>query len=168
MVSKELGWLGKKLWWKSTFDHIEVEETVFRKESCCIRPFSERAGVSCRSTSLPLQRVITDFGADMPFARVNGKLQEHHGIEVSVSSIRTLTEYHDKNIFEQTEIDTDRPSEEGAEYVIAETDGGMVPVVIIDPDATDKRKGKQLGWQELRLCIAHELGSRTLHYSGNS
>lgn len=144
-----------------------MEETLFRKGSCCIRPFSERAGVGCRSTSLPLQRVITDFGADMPFGRVNGKLKEHYGIEVSVSSIRILTEHHGKKLFEQIEPDTDWPSEAGAEYVIAETDGGMVPVVTIDPDAEDKRKGKKLGWQELRLCIAHELGSRTLHYSGN-
>jgi len=103
----------------------------------------------------------------MPFARVNGKLQEHYGIEVSVSSIRTITEYHGKTIYERTEIKTDWPSEEGAEYIIAETDGGMVPVVTINSDAEDKRKGKQLGWKELRLCIAHELGSRTVHYSGN-
>ncbi len=51
--------------------------------------------------------------------------------------------------------------------MIAETDGGMVPVVTIDSEARDKRKGKQLGWQELRLCIAHESGSHTVHYGGN-
>jgi len=110
---------------------------------------------------------VTDFGADVPFAQVNNKLQEHYGIEVPVSSIRTLTEHHGKMLFEQREAETDWPDTAGAEYVIAETDGGMVPVVTIDPQATDKRKGKQLGWQELRLCIAHELGSCTLHYSGN-
>ena len=84
-----------------------------------------------------------------------------------ISSIRIITEHHGKAIFEQTKLISDWPDAPGANYVIAETDGGMVPVVTIDPEAKDKRKGKKLGWQELRLCIAHELKSRTLHYGGN-
>lgn len=78
-----------------------------------------------------------------------------------------ITEHHGKALYEQTEAAQDWPDRPGAEYVIAQTDGGMVPVVTVDPQAADKRKGKQLGWQELKLCIAHEFGSRTLHYGGN-
>jgi hypothetical protein len=132
-----------------------------------VRAFSDQAAVICRSTSTPLQRAITDFGADQPFAQVNGKLQEHYGIDVPVSTIRLITEGHGKAIFEQTDLASDCPDIPGADYVIAETDGGMVPVVSIDPEAIDKRKGKTLGWQELRLCIAHEFESRTVHYGGN-
>jgi len=157
----------KKLWWYSTFDVVEIEETLFRNKTRIVRTFSDQAGVNCRSTSTPLQRAITDFGADLPFGQVNAKLQEHYGIDVPVSSIRTITELHGKAIFEQTELVSDWPDTAGAPYVIAETDGGMVPVVTIDPDAKDKRKGKTLGWQELRLCIAHEFESRTLYYGGN-
>lgn len=58
------------------------------------RPFSERAGVHCRGYSLPLQRVITDFGADIPFGRIPQKLQEHHGIDVPVSSAQKITQTH--------------------------------------------------------------------------
>ncbi|MCK5190732.1 MAG: UPF0236 family protein [Methylococcales bacterium] len=157
----------KKLWWHSTFDIVEIEETLFREETHIVRTFSDQAGVTCRSTSTPLQRAITDFGADQPFGQVNAKLQEHYGIEVPVSCIRLITEHHGKAIFEQTDLVSDWPDTPGAKYVIAETDGGMVPVVTIDPEAKDKRKGKTLGWQELRLCIAHEFESRTLHYGGN-
>jgi len=159
--------LEKKLWWRSTFDIIEVEERLFRTGTRVIRGFSEQAGVTCRSLSRPLQRVITDFGADLPFGQVNAKLQEHYGIEVPVSGIRIITEQHGKALFEHPELTCDWPDTAGAAYVIAETDGGMVPVVTIDPKAQDKRKGKQLGWQELRLCLTHESGSRTVHYGGN-
>ena len=123
--------------------------------------------MTCRSTSTPLQRAITDFGADQPFGQVNTKLQEHYGIEVPVSTIRLITERHVQAIFEQTDLVSDWPEIPGANYVIAETDGGMVPVVTIDSEAKDQRKGKTLGWQELRLCIAHEFESRTVHYGGN-
>lgn len=83
------------------------------------------------------------------------------------SRIRIITEHHGQAMFEQTGLVSDWPDTGGADYVIAETDGGMVPVVTIDPEAKDKRQGKKLGWQELRLCIAHEMGCRTVHYGGN-
>jgi hypothetical protein len=50
------------------------------------RPFSLLAGLACRCYSTPLQRVITDFGADHPFGGINQKLKEHYGIEVPVDS----------------------------------------------------------------------------------
>ena len=84
-----------------------------------------------------------------------------------VSNIRNITEHHGKALFEQTVLVNDWPESSGANYVIAETDGGMVPVVTIAAEAEDKRKGKKLGWQELRLCLAHELDSRAVHYGGN-
>ncbi len=158
---------GKKLWWHSTFDLIEIEETLFREGTQIVRTFSDQAAVTCRSTSMPLQRAIADFGADQLFAQVNGKLQEHYGIDVPVSTIRFITERHGKAIFEQIDLAGDCPVIPGADYVIAETDGGRVPVVTVDLEATDQRKGKSLGWQELRLCIAHEFESHTVHYGGN-
>lgn len=55
------------------------------------RPFSNSAGVSSRGCSLPLQRVIVDFGADHAFGKVPEKLKEHYGIEIATSTIRALT-----------------------------------------------------------------------------
>jgi hypothetical protein len=37
--------------------------------------------------SIPLQRILTDFGADIPFRQVLEKLKEHYGIEVVPSVI---------------------------------------------------------------------------------
>jgi hypothetical protein len=46
------------------------------------RPFVGVAGICGRGDSRPLQRVITDFGADKAFGRVSEKLKEHYGITV--------------------------------------------------------------------------------------
>jgi len=42
---------------------------------------------------LPLERVITDFGSDVPFGQIPAKLQEHHGISVPVSSAQAIQGY---------------------------------------------------------------------------
>lgn len=49
-----------------------------------VRPFEKAAHVICRGYSLPLQRVMTDFGADESFSGAAKKIKEHYGIEVSV------------------------------------------------------------------------------------
>jgi hypothetical protein len=48
--------------------------------------------------------------------------------------------------------------------VIAETDGSMVPIVLTDTNAEDRRKGKKHIWKEARLSIAHVLGETTLQF----
>jgi len=52
-----------------------VVEPLWRTGTGIERPFSAVAGVSCRCSSLPLQRVMTDFGADEAFGRVPAKLK---------------------------------------------------------------------------------------------
>ena len=42
----------------------------------------------------------------------------------------------------------------------------MVPIVKIDTTQSDKRKGKTLQWQEAKICLAHQQGSKTLAYGG--
>lgn len=95
------------------------------------------------------------------------KLVEHYGIILSESTIRRITEGHAKNIFEAAKIRHAWPTQAGrSAVVIAEMDGGMVPIV--EPDATqpDQRKGKKLQWQEAKICLAHPQGSKTLAYGG--
>ena len=128
------------------------------------------AQVSQRGCSRPLQRVITDFGADQAFAQVMDKLVEHYGIVVAESTIRRITEGHAKKIFAQAQsvagpLAWPRPRGSSA-VLIVEMDGGMVPIV--EPDATqaDQRKGKKLQWKEAKLCLAHAQGSKTLIYGG--
>jgi hypothetical protein len=127
----------------------------------------QSAKVSHRGCSRPLQRAVTDFGADQSFAQVMDKLVEHYGIILGESSIRRITEGHARKIFETAEKSADWPTQPGSSaVVIAEMDGGMVPIVEPDLTKPDKRKGKKLQWKEAKICLAHPQGSKTLSYGG--
>lgn len=128
------------------------------------------AEVSQRGCSRPLQRVITDFGADQAFAQVMDKLVEHYGIVLAESTIRRITERHAEQIFAAAAVARGPqagPQQRGRSAVlIVEMDGGMVPIVAPDATQADQRKGKQLQWKEAKLCLAHAQGSKTLVYGG--
>ncbi len=97
------------------------------KEKPIVRPFCQSARVSCRSYSIPLQRIITDFGADVPFGRIPQKLQEHYGITVPVSSAQKITQEHAARVLQQHQTQTQIPSSQGVEQLIVEMDGSMIP-----------------------------------------
>lgn len=141
-------------------------EPLWRNGTSIERPFSALAGVSCRCSSLPLQRVMTDFGADDAFGSGAAKLKEHYGIEMPVSTVQRTTEHHAHCIYEQ---DMARVIEPGtaAGFFIGEMDGSMVPVVEPSPAAEDHRKGKVLSWKEVRLNLVHPKGSVTPMFGGN-
>ena len=111
-----------------------------------------------------LQRAITDFGADHAFGQVPKKLQEHYGIDISVSTIRALTEHHAEQMYEQQKVPAEPSETAGCKWLVGEMDGSMVPIVTVDEKAEDKRKNKTLHWQEARLALAHEVGSTTLKF----
>lgn len=126
-----------------------------------MRPFSQSAEVTCRGCSLPLQRAVTDFGADHAFGQVPDKLQEHYGISLPSSTVRHITESHAQRMYENPPERIEAyPSEAGQEYVIAETDGSMVPIVEIDENAEDtcaelvevSAKGKNTHGKR-RVCV---------------
>ena len=163
----------KRLKWQTLFGAIEIEEQSFRrkKDGHQLRPFSLRAGVSSRRYSLPLQRALTDFGADAPFAEVVKKMREHYGVEVSASAAREMTESHGERMRQQQEdqlIGRLGP-EAGWERVITEADGSLIPVVRNDAvgevEGADRRKRKELIWREARLCLAHEPGRVRARYA---
>ncbi|MBV5274583.1 MAG: ISKra4 family transposase [Lamprocystis purpurea] len=156
---------GKKLCWHSTFGDIEVTEPQFREGTRRRRPFAQSAQVEHRNCSLPLQRVLTDLGADLPFAQAAGKLQEHYGVALSPSTIRQVTEGHAQVLFVDSDDEPAWPTQPGVGIVIAETDGGMVPLVEVDPDSPDRRRGKRLLWKEAKLSLAHAHGSTTPVYA---
>lgn len=58
---------------------------------------------------MPLPRVVTDLGADLPFAPAAGKLQEHYGIVLSPSTIRQVTEGHARALI----VDSERTNRRG-------------------------------------------------------
>jgi hypothetical protein len=120
--------------------------------------------VQHRGCSLPLQRVVTDLGADLPFAQAAGKLQEHYGVVLSPSTIRQVTEGHARALVVVGEEEPAWPTQRGAASVIAEIDGGMVPLVEVDPNSRDRRRGKRLLWKEAKVSLAHAHGQTTRVY----
>ena len=144
-------------------------EQLFWQEGHVIRPFCRSAGVSCRGYSQPLQRRMTDFGADLAFGQVPAKLHEHYGIKVPGSAVRTITEAHASHIHAQEQGEAMGPAQE-VTWVIAETDRTMIPIVDTAPGQTgeaggDRRKTRQVRWQEARLSLAHAQGSVTLRFA---
>lgn len=124
--------------------------------------------MQCRGYSLPLQRAIVDFGADVSFGRIPEKLAEHYGIEVPVSSARVITHHHAAEILRGQEIATQVPERTGVAQLIAEMDGRMIPIVERDERvegsaAIDQRKHKRVRWEEARLSLAHVAGSAPPH-----
>jgi hypothetical protein len=162
--------LKKKVHWKTTYGEIEVEEQVLRDKETQkrVRPFLEIAGVLCRGYSLPLQRVMTDFGADESFLEASKKMKEHYGIDLSADALQRITEHHAAFIhtveddFHQKAVKLQKKS---VNTIISEIDGSMIPVVeiVIPKDKTkeevDLRKYRVLVYKEARLALSHELGS---------
>jgi len=118
------------------------------------------AGIKHRGYSTGLQRVITDFGADNPFAKVQQKLEEHYRITVPKEAPRTITLNHAAQI---QKLDKSKVNKENVAQavVITETDGAMVPIVRTKKRAVDSRKEKQLCFKEAKLTLAHSKGSIT-------
>ena len=121
-----------------------------------------------RSYSQPLQRRITDFGADVPFAKISFKLKEHYGIEVPTSSARNITETHALKIRENECLETEIPEQAGVERIVVEMDGSMIPIVTTDvipsgEQLLDRRKTRQVAWKEARLSLASSLSDLPEH-----
>ena len=133
-----------------------------------MRPFSDRAGVACRAASLPLQRVLADFGADHAFGRVPDKLREHYGIDMPASTARRTTERHAQSLFEKERAREVQAGTARGRLFVGEMDGSMVPVAEVAQGPGDKRKGKALVWKEARLCLVHPLGARRRCSAGTS
>ena len=135
------------------------------------RPFSYTAEVTNRCYSAPLQRIITDFGADVSFQKVPKKLMEHYGISSPVSTARKITEKHAQFIKEREDLHRDIPDDDGVRCLICETDGTMIPIVDTSDkndagDRVDKRKTRRVRWKEGCLTISREKDKVDLVYGG--
>jgi hypothetical protein len=94
-------------------------------------------------------------------------LQEHYGFEIGESTIQRIALGHAQTMFEVGQTSQDFPQTPGLhKEIVAQTDGGMIPIVEPDASQKDKRKGKTLAWREAKLCLAHAKGSQTPFYAG--
>jgi hypothetical protein len=134
---------------------------VFLKNGHFVRPFSEYCEVRCRGYSLPLQRGITDSGADVPFGKVPEKIKEHYGITVPSGSARVITERHAERVQNEETLFSVIPEADGEEYITAGTDGSMIPIADTDGEESDRRKNRKYRWKEARLTLCHPKGSVT-------
>jgi hypothetical protein len=116
------------------------------------------AQISQREYSLPLQRVLVDFGADDSFLQATKKVREHYGIEVPLRAVRQQTLTHAKAIGAVKH----QPSG-AAKMVITGMDGSMVPIVE-SGTGEDKRQGKTLLWKQANLCCARSKDSTQCIY----
>ena len=111
---------------------------------------------------------MTDFGADDSFGGGAKKVKEHYGIEVPISGVRKVAQAHGEAML-RDEAESEL-GKQGARLVIAGMDGSMIPIVSIKTDEKgrelkgDKRKHRQLGWKEARLCVARDPRSISGHY----
>ena len=115
-----------------------------------VRPFCQRATLTPRGYSLPLQRAMSDFGAEASFGRATEKLREHYGLELGASAVRQYTLAHAKAL---GAVEPDAPVSP-VRTLITELDGSMIPVVKTGVREGDKRKAKEVFWREARLCCA--------------
>jgi len=144
---------------------VSIEERLFYNGKKVIRPFSISAGVKCRDYSLPLQRRIVDFGSDVSFERVVRKMYEHYGVIVPASSVRAIVEGHAR-MMRQGENLQRNIQQDGAELIVSQIDGTMVPIVQTDTignekQTLDKRKNRAVFWKEARLSLARDSTSVT-------
>lgn len=113
--------------------------------------------------------MIVDFAADQSFALARQKLLEHYGFAIGESTIQRIAFGHARALFEAEagQASPDFPTTAGRyKEIVAQTDGGMIPIVEPDESQKDKRKGKTLSWREAKLCLAHAKGNQTPVFAG--
>jgi hypothetical protein len=140
---------------------VEIGEQLLRlsRRGAQLRPFCLAAAVTHRAYSRPLQRVLADFGAESSFQAATLRVQEHYGVVIPLSALREQTLRHGRAI---TAL-ADPQKVPAATQLITEMDGSMIPVM--EPGAgTDRRKGKNLFWREVKLCCARRAGSVQTRY----
>lgn len=139
-----------------------MKETVFQDGSAYVRPLAKFLKVVAQGCSIGLQEAIVDFGAEDSFALATERVLRHHGIELSESTVRKVTLNHAQGMYEDERLHTlngELPGE-GAEVIIAEADGTMLPVVEFDGAAEDPRKSRTVKWEETKLCAAVKSGDK--------
>ena len=115
-----------------------------------IRPFCKRAQITSRGYSLPLQRAMTDFGADHSFVEATKKVREHYGVAVPLAAARQQTLVHAKAIGA-----VQHPPAPASTLLLTGLDGSMIPIVE-SGTGEDQRKGKNLSWKQANLCCARD------------
>jgi hypothetical protein len=145
---------------------VSVSERVWQTaQQKYLRLLPQTIGVSSRSRSKRLQRVLTDFGCEHSFKHAAARVLEHYGFEIGASAVREATlenAHRAQQILQKEYQESFRVLPvQGAEHVVAEADGSMICTVSPGP-----RKGKKpRDWKEIRLTAAQVLGKTDTVYA---
>lgn len=137
---------------------------MFLVNTRIFRPLAQKLGVYCRFYSRPLQRAVTDFGADVSFGQAAEKMKEHYGIEVPACMVQKITKDHARKI---SDWEPKMNNGKRADILVAEMDGGMVPIVEVQEKVAgvDLRKTRKVLWKEAKVCFAREQGKISRVYA---
>lgn len=144
-----------------------LRERIWRSpEHSYIRRLPECLGVSNHGYTAALQRAMTDFGLDHSFACAAAKIKEHYGFEVPPSSLRKQVLKNAERLAKSSacECPNALPAN-GAERIIAEADGSMVPIVSFAGKSPDRRKNRRIDYREARLAACKADGSTRSFYA---
>lgn len=143
-----------------------MTEQLWRRGPHTQRPFCAATQVQPRGCSRRLQRALTDFGADHAFAAAATKVQEHYGVSVPAARVRTVTLHHAQVLAAQAPQPVRTLPAHGPAQIVAEADGTMVPIVDTSaaPPGADRRRHRQVRYQEARLVAAQAHGTVTTHF----
>ena len=83
---------------------------------------------------------MVDFASDVPFHDVPAKLREHYGFELSPEVIRRITLCHAQRAGDFVKEADSLPDSPGVQTLIAEADGGMIPIVTFDKNSKETDK----------------------------
>lgn len=149
---------------------MEIGEQVFQGASGTVRPLCRRLALRPGGYSRGLEAAVVDFGAEDSFALAAERLERHHGVKLGATTVRTITLRHARAVEARQAVAAVAgilPAQ-GAEHVVAEADGTMLPVVDMaqDPPAGgDRRKTRKARWMEMRLCAARAAGEVSARYA---
>ena len=120
---------------------IQAEERVLRRNTSTLRPLARFIGVRAGGSTKNLQRAVVDFGAEDSFAQASERLLRHHGVLLCASSVRKITLEHARRIEASQRASGGQGAlpRTGAETIIAEMDGTMLPIV--ETSKTKDRNG---------------------------
>ena len=127
-----------------------------------INPFEEKTGIVNYCYSKRCQKLITDFGIEESFQSASIRMKEHHGVEINLSAVRKITEFHAERA---AKLEAALPKvKQRSRQMIAEMDGEMVPLVEYE-SSEDRRKTKKILWSELRVGVAQNINTVTWEYA---
>lgn len=122
-----------------------------------MRPLCARLALRPGGYSRGLEEAVVDFGAEDSFALAAERLSRHHPVKLCANTVRAITLQHAEALAQRQQAKgcLGALPAQGAEQLIAEADGTMLPVVDLavgSAKVPDRRRTRRIRWMEMRLC----------------